>query len=555
MNHSLQSMLLVVTLAFTGLAHSPAFAQQPEPPAPPERAVDPSPKVDIEIELERAREEAADAERVAAEAIREAERERRWHGRNRDNVVLHIGDDSKLAANETAAAVVSIFGSAESLGDVYEAVVAIGGNARASGSVGEAVVALMGDAYVDGDVGEEVIAVMGNVELGPNANVRGDVVSVGGRITRDPASKIGGTQQQIAFGEHFGRMEGLRAWFKECFLYGRPLAFDSDVRWAWWTAFGFLALYVILALLFDGSVKRCIETLEERPAQTVVAAILTILLSPVMMVVLAITIIGIALVPFLGFGLFCAGIFGKAVVLGALGRRITRFTGIAPLGHVAFAVLIGGLIAMLMYTVPVLGFIAYNVLGFIGLGAVAFTLILALRPTNAAPAPAMATAGAPVDATVGVTEGGVLPPPTTQVPPLAPPANPTNLEFINMPRAGFWVRMGALFIDVLLIGVLMAWLESSANVLLVALAGYGALMWKLKGTTVGGIIFNLRVVRTDARDIEWETAIVRALGCLLSLVAAGLGFFWMAFDNNRQTWHDKIAGTIVVRVPKSQTFV
>jgi uncharacterized RDD family membrane protein YckC len=388
---------------------------------------------------------------------------------------------------------------------------------------------------------------MGNVELGPNAHVTGDVVSMGGTIIRHPGSIITGTQQQIGFGAHLGKMEGLRAWFKECLLYGRPLAFDADVSWAWWVAFGFLALYVVIALLFDSSVQRCVQTLEERPGQTVLASILTVLLSPVMVTLLAITVIGILLIPFFGIALFCVGMFGKAVVLGALGRRVTRFTGIAPFGHVAFAVLIGGLIAMLIYTVPVLGFIAYNVLSFIGLGAVAYTLIIAVRPSNAVSAPpAVATAAAgsaPSDAPA-------LPPP-----PQVAPVNPSNLEFTTMPRAGFWVRIGALFIDALLIGVLVEWMEPSGRLMLVALAGYGALMWKLKGTTVGGIIFNLRVVRTDARDIEWETAIVRALSCFLSLLPAGLGFFWMLFDSNRQTWHDKIAGTIVVRVPKNQTFV
>jgi len=29
----------------------------------------------------------------------------------------------------------------------------------------------------------------------------------------------------------------------------------------------------------------------------------------------------------------------------------------------------------------------------------------------------------------------------------------------------------------------------------------------------------------------------------------------MLFDNNRQTWHDKIAGTVVVRVPRHQVLV
>jgi len=538
-------------LACAGVVHTDAFAQQPAPPAPPEPAAAPVPP-DIELEIERAQEAAADAMREAEKARREAERAREWRGRSHDNVVLNIGDDSRLPADETAAGVISIFGSAEAAGDVYEAVIAIGGDARVTGSVGEGVVAVLGNAYVDGKVGEVVIAVMGDVELGPNARVS-EVVSVGGRIIRDPGAIISGSQQQVGFGGHFGEMHGLRAWFKECLLYGRPLAFDSDVRWAWWLAFGFLALYLMIALLFDASVQRCVDTLEERPGQTALAAIITVLLSPVMIAVLAITVIGIALIPFLAIGLFCAALFGKAVVLGALGRRVTRFIGIGPFSHIAFAVLIGGVIALLIYTVPVLGFIAFNVLGFIGLGAVAYTLIVALRPTNAV---AAAPAGsAPPDAPIGdFTEASAVPP-AAPAPPQAPPANPSNLELTTLPRAGFWVRMGALFIDAVLIAVLVNWAEPTGHLMLVALAGYGALMWKLKGTTVGGIIFQLRVVRTDARDIEWETAIVRALSCFLSLVPAGLGFFWMAFDNNRQTWHDKIAGTIVVRVPKNQALV
>ena len=74
------------------------------------------------------------------------------------------------------------------------------------------------------------------------------------------------------------------------------------------------------------------------------------------------------------------------------------------------------------------------------------------------------------------------------------------------------------------------------------LAAYGAVMWKLRGSTVGGIVFDLRVVRLDGRAVDWETAIIRALSCFLSLAVAGLGFIWIAFDANSQAWHDKIAG-------------
>jgi len=47
----------------------------------------------------------------------------------------------------------------------------------------------------------------------------------------------------------------------------------------------------------------------------------------------------------------------------------------------------------------------------------------------------------------------------------------------------------------------------------------------------------------------------RALACLLSLVVACLGFFWIAFDSEKQGWHDKIAGTYVVKLPKGTSLV
>lgn len=116
--------------------------------------------------------------------------------------------------------------------------------------------------------------------------------------------------------------------------------------------------------------------------------------------------------------------------------------------------------------------------------------------------------------------------------------------------------MGALLIDVILVGVVVAIVTSGEHgMFLPVLAAYGALMWKLRGTTVGGIVCNLQVVRLDGREIDWSTAIVRALSCFLSLVVAGLGFIWMVFDDEHQTWHDKIAGTVVVRVPRGMSLL
>ena len=115
--------------------------------------------------------------------------------------------------------------------------------------------------------------------------------------------------------------------------------------------------------------------------------------------------------------------------------------------------------------------------------------------------------------------------------------------------------MVALLIDAILIGIVVHFLNHGSHLQLVALAVYGAVMWKVRGSTVGGILFDLQVVRLDSREMDWATAVVRALSCFLSLVVAGLGFLWIAFDTDKQGWHDKIAGTVVVRVPKGRSLV
>ena len=81
----------------------------------------------------------------------------------------------------------------------------------------------------------------------------------------------------------------------------------------------------------------------------------------------------------------------------------------------------------------------------------------------------------------------------------------------------------------------------------------GFYVWR--GTTLGGLVLGLKVVRLDGRPIDFACALVRGLGAVFSGIAAGLGFFWCAWDTERQTWHDKLAGTVVVRVEKMQPLV
>jgi uncharacterized RDD family membrane protein YckC len=205
--------------------------------------------------------------------------------------------------------------------------------------------------------------------------------------------------------------------------------------------------------------------------------------------------------------------------------------------------------------VPVLGFVVYKLLGLFGLGAVVYTLVLLARERRAAHSGA-----APVSAAAQSAEVAPNPAvaPGTAAPPDAPHTSGSAAPVISaagLPRAGFWIRMAALLLDALLVGFLMHVLDHMFHAELLVLAIYGAVMWKMRGATIGGIVFDLHVVRLDDRPVDWETAIIRALGCFLSLAVIGLGFFWIAFDAGKQAWHDKIAGTAVVRVRKGVPLV
>ncbi len=429
--------------------------------------------------------------------------------------------------------------------------------------------AVLGNTFVDSTVGGDVVAVLGNVELGPHAVIGRDVVAVGGTVKRDPAASVGGGVQSI--GGRFPGFNWLHPWIENCLFYGRPLAVAPGLGWAWGVALTFLALYLCIALIFHEGVDRCVRTLETRPGATVLAALLTVLFTPVLFVLLCITVVGIAAVPFVAVALFCASLFGKAVMLAWIGRRCLGARRDGPPAHTAATVLIGGIVVLVLYLIPILGFVAYKLLGLFGLGAVVYTLIRAARdrreakygagttPAAAATATAAAAAAAGavpapgVDAPYAAAASTDSAPPPETPRPAAPPPDPTITA--GLPRAGFWIRMVALFLDALLIGVVMGFMHHVFHLELVVLAAYGAIMWKLRGATIGGIVFDLQVVRLDGRPVDWETAIVRALGCFVSLVVAGLGFFWIAFDDGKQSWHDKIAGTAVVRVAKGISLV
>ncbi len=72
----------------------------------------------------------------------------------------------------------------------------------------------------------------------------------------------------------------------------------------------------------------------------------------------------------------------------------------------------------------------------------------------------------------------------------------------------------------------------------------------ITGQTPGKAVVNLKVVGKGGLQLDWHEALLRAIGYILSSIPLGMGFFWAFFDKNRETWHDKLAGSKVVSVPR-----
>lgn len=132
---------------------------------------------------------------------------------------------------------------------------------------------------------------------------------------------------------------------------------------------------------------------------------------------------------------------------------------------------------------------------------------------------------------------------------------------------GFWARVAAAVIDTILVLLVCAplvtwiygpdywlgaggWIAGPAdfviNWLLPAVAVI--LFWMYRQATPGKMAIGAKIV--DAKTGEKASTgqlIGRYLAYYISIFPLMLGILWVGFDPKKQGWHDKLAGTVVVR--------
>ena len=82
---------------------------------------------------------------------------------------------------------------------------------------------------------------------------------------------------------------------------------------------------------------------------------------------------------------------------------------------------------------------------------------------------------------------------------------------------------------------------------LVWAVGYLLYFWSSRGQTPGKMVMGIKIVSTDGGPLTLGKAFVRWIGYIISTVVFCLGFLWIIWDKEKQGWHDKIAGTYVVK--------
>jgi len=492
--------------------------------------------------------------------------------------ILRIGQAYTLRANDVVRDLYTVFADLTLEGRVENDAVAILGDAH-----------LKGAAVVD----QALIVVGGSATIDQGAVVNGDLVVIGGTLTAPPGFSPGGEHVVVGSPALGDALNSMVPWITRGLLWGRLIV--PDITWIWVLVGVTFLVYLALNLLFGRPARVCADAVAARPFSTFLLGLLVLILTVPALVILSATVIGLAVVPFVLCAMLVGGLIGKVGVDRAIGRSLLPESSPDSRLQSSRSFLLGFVLIGLAYMVPVVGVVTWALTAVLAVGAAAAMLRAMLRrehpakPRAVAPAPAAAATGpaASSDRTAalearasgweGTSQGSEPEAPAPSVEPSSavesaasyaaaspePPVRPSTSSgrtemppplhgtLLAYPRASFLDRVAAFALDCILVAIAVQVLDlfrhgSFPLMLFIYHVGF----WAWKGTTLGGIVVGLRVIRTAGNGPRFVDALVRGLASILSLAALGIGCFWMLQDSERQMWHDKIAGTYVVKVPR-----
>ena len=144
--------------------------------------------------------------------------------------------------------------------------------------------------------------------------------------------------------------------------------------------------------------------------------------------------------------------------------------------------------------------------------------------------------------------------------------NDTEYVERDVEYAGFWLRAGATIIDTILMMVIIVpvltiiygkgyWASEAVflgawdllfNYILPAIVVI--VFWIVKSATPGKILLEIAIVDAETGGKPSNAQLIgRYFAYYVSALPIMLGFIWVGLDKRKQGWHDKLAGTVVVK--------
>lgn len=465
-------------------------------------------------------------------------------------------------------------------GKTARGVFVIGGNATIDGNVKENALIIRGSVELNGEVEGNLIVISGAGKIGDNAKINGDIINVGSVISISPKAQVQGSKLDVVMGKILPEI----GWAFDWFRYGamRLRLFAPQVKLCWGMALTSFILYLVLILIFPKAITACMDTVKARPVTSFALGILfSWILIPILLFLLLATGIGILLIPFVIIAVVIACMFGKAAIYRFIGHQVGSIGGKDIIKSPVLALLVGSVLILLVYMVPVIGLIAWTAVSSLAFGAVVISAVEGLKgeapPRKLPPqTPSQPISGVQPNqppqypqtgqGVVQETSGQqsiedahdqfqqqsqpeqtmqAQTPPVMGAPIAVQTPQPQQLiDYKLLPRVGFWRRFVATLIDFCIFMIPIAIFHGFTWILWFL---YHFLLWRWGGATIGDLIMGIKIVKEDGSELDWKTALIRAFAGILSGIAFFIGFFWAGWSRDKKAWHDYIAGTIVVR--------
>lgn len=246
-------------------------------------------------------------------------------------------------------------------GDVLRGdLVVMGGTARTERDslIDGSIVIMGGSVSIAGGVAQDITVMGGSVELESTAIVNGQVISIGGAVDPAPGADVRGDIVESFEAMPFDWMPRM----------GMPYGVNvlGEVFGAILSILAIMALAVLVILLLPEQTDQVIDVLIAEPWLSAGTGFLTMIVSPLLMLILLLTCIG----PLLwGIALGIAALFGWIAIGLFIGRKALEAINAAD-ATTLVQVLVGVGIITLLSRVPCIGWLISLVGASFGLGAV-----------------------------------------------------------------------------------------------------------------------------------------------------------------------------------------